>query len=95
MLPDFAAWNTSTSCVPPGRWRLFLWLVITLMQNRRQTSRDMFGGIIARTCWNTCACNGSMRAGSTPPTRTRFSVLLLVMLMGDRAGASNPRPEPG
>ena len=47
MLPDFSGLEYFHFLRPAWALVLIPWLIITLVQNRRQASRDMFGGIIA------------------------------------------------
>ena len=46
MLPDLAALEHFHFLRPAWALAIIPWLVITLVQNRREASRGMFGGII-------------------------------------------------
>lgn len=66
-------------------WALAIipWLVITIVQNRRQTRRDMFGGIIAPHLLEHLRLQRFESRWLNPTNFTRvISVLLLLVMMG-------------
>ena len=83
MLPDFAALEYLHFLRPAWALAIIPWLVITLIQKRRQTSREMFGGIIAPHLLEHLRLQRFDARWLNPVNLTRLiSVLLLVMLMG-------------
>jgi Ca-activated chloride channel family protein len=83
MLPDFAAME-HFHFLRPG-WALLLlpWIAMVVMQNRRQTRRDMFGGIIAPHLLEHLRLDRFRARWLTPQRFTQaFMVLALLLLMG-------------
>lgn len=83
MLPDLAALEHFHFLRPAWALAIIPWLLITLVQNRREASRDMFGGIIAPHLLEHLRLQRFEARWLNPTNFTRvISVLLLVLLMG-------------
>ncbi|MCB1699413.1 MAG: VWA domain-containing protein [Halioglobus sp.] len=82
-MPDLAALEYFHFLRPAWGLAIIPWLLITLMLNRRQASRDMFGGIIAPHLLEHLRLQRFESRWLNPTNFTRvLSVLLLVLLMG-------------
>jgi len=83
MLPDLAALEHFHFLRPAWALAIIPWLVITLVQNRREVSRGMFGGIIAPHLLEHLRLQRFESRWLNPVNFTRvISVLLLILLMG-------------
>lgn len=82
-MPDLAALEHFHFLRPAWALAIIPWLVITLVQNRREVSRSMFGGIIAPHLLEHLRLQRFESRWLNPLTFTRvITILLLIMLMG-------------
>jgi len=82
-MPDLAALEHFHFLRPAWALAIIPWLVITLVQNRREVSRSMFGGIIAPHLLEHLRLQRFESRWLNPLTFTRMiTILLLIMLMG-------------
>ncbi len=83
MLPDLAALEHFHFLRPAWALAIIPWLVITLVQNKREVSRSLFGGIIAPHLLEHLRLQRFQSRWLNPVNFTRvISVLLLILLMG-------------
>jgi len=83
VLPELAVLEHFHFLRPAWAVVIIPWLLITLAQNRRKASRDMFGGIIAPHLLEHLRLQRFERRWFNPVNVTRvFTVLLLLVLMG-------------
>ncbi len=83
MLPDLAALEHFHFLRPAWALAIIPWLLIAIIQGRRQTSRDMFGGIIAPHLLEHLRLRRFDSRWLNPTNFTRvISVLLLLIVMG-------------
>ena len=83
MLPDLSALEYFHFLRPAWALAIIPWLLITLLQNRRQASRDMFGGIIAPHLLEHLRLQRFQSRWLNPGNFTKvIAVLLLLLLMG-------------
>ncbi|MDH5172460.1 MAG: VWA domain-containing protein, partial [Gammaproteobacteria bacterium] len=83
MLPDLGSLEYFHFLRPAWALVIIPWLVITLVQNRRQASRDMFGGIIAPHLLEHLRMQRFEQRWLNPVNFTKvLMVFLLVLLMG-------------
>ena len=83
MLPDLAALEHFHFLRPAWALAIIPWLFITLVQNKREVSRGMFGGIIAPHLLEHLRLQRFESRWLNPVNFTRvISVLLLILLMG-------------
>jgi Ca-activated chloride channel family protein len=83
VLPEFASLEHFHFLRPAWALAIIPWIVITLIQNRRQASRDMFGGIIAPHLLEHLRLQRFKSRWLNPVNFTRvISVLLLLVMMG-------------
>ena len=83
VLPDLSAMEHFHFLRPEWGLLLLPWLAIVLMQNRRQMSRDMFGGIIAPHLLEHLRLEKFRSRWLTPQRFTQvFMVFALLLLMG-------------
>jgi Ca-activated chloride channel family protein len=83
MLPELAALEHFHFLRPAWALAIIPWLLITLIQNRRDTSRGTFGGIIAPHLLEHLRLQRFESRWLNPVNFTRvISVLLLILLMG-------------
>ena len=83
MLPDLAALEHFHFLRPAWALAIIPWLVITLVQNKREVSRSLFGGIIAPHLLEHLRLRRFQSRWLNPVNFTRvISVLLLILLMG-------------
>jgi Ca-activated chloride channel homolog len=83
VLPELSALEYFHFLRPAWALILIPWLVISLVQNRRQSSRDMFGGIIAPHLLEHLRLQRYDNRWFNPRTVTNaLALLLLIILMG-------------
>ena len=83
MLPDLSALEYFHFLRPAWALAIIPWLLITMLQNRRQASRDMFGGIIAPHLLEHLRLQRFQARWLNPGNFTKvIAVLLLLLLMG-------------
>jgi Ca-activated chloride channel family protein len=83
VLPDLGSLEYFHFLRPAWALVIIPWLVITLVQNRRQASRDMFGGIIAPHLLEHLRMQRFEQRWLNPVNFTKvLMVFLLVLLMG-------------
>ena len=83
MLPDLSALEYFHFLRPAWALAIIPWLLITVLQNRRQASRDMFGGIIAPHLLEHLRLQRFQSRWLNPGNFTKvIAVLLLLLLMG-------------
>ena len=83
MLPDLSALEYFHFLRPAWALAIIPWLLITVLQNRRQASRDMFGGIIAPHLLEHLRLQRFQARWLNPGNFTKvIAVLLLLLLMG-------------
>jgi len=83
MLPELGGLEHFHFLRPAWALVIIPWLLITLVQNRRQTSRAMFGGIIAPHLLEHLRLQRFRARWLNPVTVSRvFTLLLLLLLMG-------------
>jgi Ca-activated chloride channel family protein len=82
-MPDLAALEHFHFLRPAWALAIIPWLVITLVQNRREVSRGMFGGIIAPHLLEHLRLQRFESRWLNPVNFTRvITILLLILLMG-------------
>ena len=83
MPPELAALEHFHFLRPAWALLIIPWLLITLVQQRRQASRDSFGGIIAPHLLEHLRVQRFERRWFNPVNVTRvFTLLLLLLLLG-------------
>ncbi len=83
MLPELASLEHFHFLRPEWGLAIIPWIIITMVQNRRQASRDMFGGIIAPHLLEHLRLQRFESRWLNPVNFTRvISVLLLLVMMG-------------
>lgn len=83
MLPDLSALEYFHFLRPAWALAVIPWLLITVLQNRLQASRDMFGGIIAPHLLEHLRLQRFQARWLNPGNFTKvIAVLLLLLLMG-------------